>query len=90
MNKEMVMLIVNLLSNNSVVLNYLSESGDVWSDRGKIGFDEKWIWCEEFMSGNYEWMDVGVDEIKIEFYYNIEDILCFKLWVGNLFVDGII
>jgi hypothetical protein len=89
MNKEMVMLIVNLLSNNSVVLDYLIEGGDGWSSKGYVGFDKEWIWCDEFMSGKYEWIDEGVDEVKIEFYYNEEEILCFKLWVGNLFVDGI-
>jgi len=90
MNKEMVMLIVNLLSNNVIVLDYLKNMGDVWGNGGEIGFNEKEIWCEEFMGGNYKWVDEGINGVNIEFYYNEEEILCFKLWVGNLFVDGII
>lgn len=89
MNKELILLIVNLLSNRNEVIEYCSELGVVWSSDGEIGWNEKEIWCEEFMSGEYKWMDKGIDGINIEFEYNDEDILCFKLWIGNLFINGI-
>jgi hypothetical protein len=90
MSKEIVMLVVDLISNKSELVDYMSEMGDVWGTSGEKGFDEQEIWCEEFMSGNYKWVKEENDGVKIEFYYDEEEILCFKLWVGNLFVEGII
>jgi len=93
MKKEIVILVVDLLSKRDEVLEYMSE-GEVWGNGGEIGFDDNEIWCEEFMSGKYKWLDEECSEyggIKIEFEKNdIEDleVLCFKLWIGKLYIEG--
>ena len=94
MSKEIVMLVVDLLGKRGEVLEYMREMGEVWGNGGEIGYDENDIWCDEFMSGNYKWLDEECSEyggIKVEFKMNnSEDILCFKLWVGNLYVEGML